>query len=157
MYSAFIRPILEYASPVWCNATQRDLDKLESVNLSALRCICGAELGTSHDALYKDTGINSLRNRQITSQLVNAFDAKRETRLCRLGGENFVSIRLANRYGLRTTTKLRPIPCHTESYKSFFLPSSVQLLNNIMVSKPNILSLENHNIFKSNIYIKTNY
>ena len=92
MYTAFIRPILEYASTVGCNATQRDLTRLEDINLSSLRCISGAKIGISHSALYADTGLDSLRNRQIPAQLVNAFDAKHENRLCRLGDDNFVSL-----------------------------------------------------------------
>ena len=39
MYTAFVRPLLEYASPVWCNPTLGDLQRLEAVNISALRCI----------------------------------------------------------------------------------------------------------------------
>ena len=60
MYLAFVRPVLEYGSAVWCNISQFDQDRLESINLSALRAIAGAKIGTSHDLLYRETGIDPL-------------------------------------------------------------------------------------------------
>ena len=126
MYLAFVRPVLEYGSTVWCNISQFDQDHLESINLSALRVIAGAKIGTSHDLLYKETGIDPLRKRRRMSQLLTARDAFYETRSSRINSSYFVQIMRANRYAMRASTKLRPIKCRTESLE----PRSFHHLSN---------------------------
>ena len=37
IYLAYIRPIVEYCSPVWCNINSQEVDNLEKTNLTALR------------------------------------------------------------------------------------------------------------------------
>ena len=52
MYLSYIRPILEYSSPVWVSINCGKISLLESVNLAALRAITGCKTGTSHNSLY---------------------------------------------------------------------------------------------------------
>jgi len=40
-YKALIRPLLEYAIPAWCSASPSQLEKLDRVQYSAARIICG--------------------------------------------------------------------------------------------------------------------
>jgi len=44
LYKSLIRPHLEYAIPVWANTSDKDLEKLEKVQVDCLRRIIGAIL-----------------------------------------------------------------------------------------------------------------
>ncbi len=47
LYTAFIRPILEYAAPVWTNINKTQKEALENLNLRAARITTGIKKGTS--------------------------------------------------------------------------------------------------------------
>lgn len=46
MYTYFIRPILEYASPVWDNLSAAQTEMLERIQYQALLVISGCRQGT---------------------------------------------------------------------------------------------------------------
>ena len=69
IYISFIRPILEYGSPVWSGCTASDEEKLEHVQLSAARIVTGAMQGTSNAKLYEEIGWLSLAERRKVSKL----------------------------------------------------------------------------------------
>ena len=68
MYIAYIRPLLEYGDVVW-DITQHLADKLESVQLAAARVVTGGIHGTSHVALYTETGWETLAGRHRNHRL----------------------------------------------------------------------------------------
>jgi hypothetical protein len=41
MYLTFIRPVLEYACEVWHGCYERDIEKLEKIQLEATRIVTG--------------------------------------------------------------------------------------------------------------------
>ena len=41
-YNCLIRPLLEYASPVWYLHSTKDIDKLEAIQRCAARWVCGS-------------------------------------------------------------------------------------------------------------------
>ena len=69
IYTSFIRPILEYGSPVWSGCTAADEDRLESIQLNAARIVTGAMPGTSNAKLYEELGWLTLSDRRIASKL----------------------------------------------------------------------------------------
>ena len=135
MYIAFIRSLIEYASSVWLNITQRDQDRLENIYLSAMRAITGCKVGTSHNELYREAGLQPLRQRQLSAAKTSMYDVYHEHRFCRLGSSNLTTIRHANPYSIRTSCMLRPIKCRTESHRTSFLPHGIQLVNEILQHK----------------------
>ena len=72
-YISFIRPTLEYGNIIWDNSTKQQSDLLESIQLDAARIITGLRKGTSHDILYKETGLCPLVIRRKHSKLIQFF------------------------------------------------------------------------------------
>ena len=68
IFTSFVRPILEYGSPVWNSCTVFDEEKLENIQLNTARIITGAMYGTSTAKLYKETGwITLAKGREISN------------------------------------------------------------------------------------------
>ena len=64
LYLALVRPILEYACPVWDCARMDTKAQLESVHRAALLAATGAQHTTSTKALEVYTGVESLQDRR---------------------------------------------------------------------------------------------
>jgi hypothetical protein len=60
IYKSFILPIFDYCDFIWDNCNKEHVKLLENLNLDALRTICGATRGTSHNSLYLETGLGPL-------------------------------------------------------------------------------------------------
>ena len=56
IYLTFIRPVLEYACEVWDGCFERDIEKLEKIQLEAARIATGLTKFPSKDSLYFETG-----------------------------------------------------------------------------------------------------
>ena len=56
IYFSFIRPKLEYASHIWDNCSQQNVNELEQFQLSIARTVTGARRGTSHQGIYNEIG-----------------------------------------------------------------------------------------------------
>ena len=70
LYKSFILPHFDYSDVLWDNCTNILKDELEKLNLEAIRTILGAVRGTSHQKLYQESGIISLKERRIRHKLV---------------------------------------------------------------------------------------
>jgi hypothetical protein len=56
IYLTFIRPTLEYACEVWDGCFEREIEKLENVQLESARIVTGLNKFASRDSLYYETG-----------------------------------------------------------------------------------------------------
>ena len=56
IYVSFIRPSLEYANTLWAGACEKDLTKLDSLEVEVMRSVTGATSESNIDNLYRDTG-----------------------------------------------------------------------------------------------------
>ena len=148
MYTSYIRPKLEYSSPVWIGILKRDQERLEQLNLSAARAISWCKIGTSHQKLYDHCNLQTLICRQSIATKMCLFDAFNEKRLCRINSYYFDVISRANPYSICRSTEIRPIRCYTEAHRSSFLPTGINMLNTILSVKPNCLSETNRDVFK---------
>ena len=69
-YISFIRPILEYGDVVWSNCNQQEKQELEKIQIEAARIVTGTTKLVSIQALYDETGSETLKLRRYKHKLV---------------------------------------------------------------------------------------
>ena len=77
MYKIYVRPILEYNSPIWSPHLLQDIDKIENIQRSFLRRLPGYEHLSYPDRLNQ-AGLDSLELRRILSDLLVVFKIKHQ-------------------------------------------------------------------------------
>ena len=65
LYKALVRPHMEYAVPVWASITDKQVDKLQSVQVQCLKTVVGAKAHSSSSAVEVITGILPFRFRML--------------------------------------------------------------------------------------------
>ncbi|PJE77413.1 hypothetical protein CI610_03664 [invertebrate metagenome] len=132
IYTAFIRPILEYADIVWDNCTQQSADLLESIQLEAARIITGLRSGTSHIKLYTELGWETLAARRMKHKHIMMYKLMHG-----LAPQYLQDILIPftnnpndNTYPLRHIRLFNPPLCRTNSYFDSFFPSMCRTANN---------------------------
>ena len=80
-YKAIVRPILEYASPVWCLHSEKDVSHLESIQRRAARWVCGSRWNPvsrnwskSSDSCLQELHLSPLHTRRAYFSLSLAHD-----------------------------------------------------------------------------------
>ena len=131
MYSSFILPIFDYADIVWDNCTAAQANILEKLHLEAIRTIVGSVRGTSHEKLYKESGLCCLKERRKKHKLLTF--KKIQLGLC----PNYLSnlfpplISEVNPYHRRRPLDRYEPHCKTELYRKSFIPATTSLWNSL--------------------------
>lgn len=131
MYLSFIRPLLEYADVVWDNLTLEYAKKLESIQLEALRIICGATKLASHDSLYHETGIEPLCERRRKHKIIQFH------KIIHGLTPNYLSDILPNRihelhdHNTRQAQNVANLQARTTFYNKSFFPFTINLWNSL--------------------------
>ena len=123
VYTKEIRPILEYAVPVWhCGLTKEEAHQIENVQKCALKIILCDQY---HHYSYACSvfGVDSLQERRV--KLCTKFAVKEYKK------ENSIFSRYRSKYSLKTNrTKLvEEIFCNSSRYYNSSLPFLSRLLN----------------------------
>jgi histone H3/H4 len=142
LYLSFIRPILEFSSPVWGNLNRHEEEMLEEIQRSAIRVVTGAKRGTSHEPLYAEVGWPTLEERRKYQMLVMIF--KMINNLAPPTLTELLPDTKADRnpYHIRAGNDLDTPRARTSAYADSFLPYACTEWNNLPDDIRNIPSLE---------------
>lgn len=141
LYCTYIRPLLEYASEVWDGCSVTDSIRLEKVQLHAARIVTGMPIFSSLNALYSETGWNTLDERRKMKKLILLY------RIINNEAPSYLSDLLPNTVGVYTQYNLRnssnfEIPfARLCSYDNSFFPSTLKLWNELPLHVRNSSSL----------------
>ena len=116
IYLSVVRPVLEYACPVWSTNLPKYLsNKIEMIQKRALKAIYP---GLSYEIALDNVGMTSLyvRRTVICRNYFNAMKTKNHKLNHMLPEPRVVQ------YHLRTRTQLPPINCRTSRFQNSFLP-----------------------------------
>ena len=146
IYLTFIRPAMEYACEVWDGCLERDIEKLEKIQLEAARIVTGLTKFTSKESLYFETGWDTLFNRRQYRKL-NIF-YKMHNKMCPDYLNNCLPplVSDVSTYELRNSYNYVVPRCRLRASSNSFVPSSVRLWNNLDISirnSPTISTFKN--------------
>lgn len=147
MYKSFILPHFDYADIVWDNCTEILSNALEKLHLEGIRIILGSVKGTSHEALYKESGFCTLKERRKRHKLIQFH--KMINSLCPAYLLNLVPplISTINPYPRRRPFDRRVPACKTELYRHSYIPSTIALWNDLpneLKNNPSLSLLKKH-------------
>ena len=149
LFKTYIRPKLEFNTPVWCPYLNKDIDKIEGIQGRFTKYIflrCGIPFSSYEDRLYK-LNLRSLKHRRIMYDLILIY--KIINNLSDLNFLDFFSYR-SIKYNLRgNSTKIDTTFKHnSDEWRSSFFSRAVRYWNSLPDSIASSSSLQ---IFKTKI------
>ena len=147
IYISFIRPILEYASPVWSGCTESDAKRLEDIQTNAARIVTGAMYGTSIEKLYEEVGWQTLAKRRELAKLTLMY--KLVNKLLPEPVCSIITTTETPSFNTRRPFNLTHFQARTDLFDRSFFPSTVRLWNQLPLDTRNSASLQS---FKSKLY-----
>lgn len=141
MYTAFIRPVLEYSDSVWDNSSAEVKKQLEAVHIEAARIITGATKLCNIDKLFTDLGWESLQERRNKHKLVIFYKILNGLTPDYL--QNIVPplVQESTHYNLRNSNNIRDIRANTNLFFNSFFPSTIRAWNDLSDSIKNAPSV----------------
>lgn len=125
LYKIYVRPILEYSSPIWSTHLLQDIDKIENVQRSFLRRLSDYEELNYWERLRLDN-LDSLEIRRIKFDLFLIFKIK--NRICDLKFDEFFElVRTFRTRGHHI--KLRKNLCNSNAFLFSFCNRAVNYWN----------------------------
>ena len=122
IYFSFIRPLLEYADIIWDNIPEYLRDKLESMQIEAVRIVTRTTKLCSKQNLYKDTGWETLSERRKKHKILKfheMFHKKGPEYLNQMVPQQIFEV---HNYNTRRTNDTQNVNCRASYYKHSFLP-----------------------------------
>ena len=131
-YKALVRPVLEYASPVWDPHTDNNIKSIEKIQRRAARWIMGNyRKSASVDSMLKILQWPTLETRRKRTRLTTFF--KYHHGLIKIDSKNKPTVRSRPRHNTRQTHSLQyDIPSHRTKYRQqCFFPRTIPQWNNL--------------------------
>ena len=148
IYASFIRPHFEYACEVWDGLSKFDIDRLEKTQKEALRIISGLPVFCSTDALYFETGFQTLQARRTNRKLCMVYKIQNNLAPVYLNNLMPPMVSEMTQYPLRNANNISIPRCRLNIYKNSFFPSSITAWNTL---PDEIKNIDQFNKFKVSI------
>ena len=157
IYKAFLRPLIDYGDIIYDQPQNESFcEKLESVQYKAALAITGAIQGTSCEKIYKELGLELLKNRRWYKHLCCMFKTMKEE-----APKYLTNILPKCQQTIATrNSNILTFYCRTDCFKFSFFPStlkdwfnldsSIRNLESLAIFKTRLLSLICP--FQSNVY-----
>lgn len=127
-YNSLVRPIMEYASPVWDPALKKDIDSLEMVQRRAARFVCqDFRRESSVTQMMTSLGWESLASRRAKSRLYLLYKAAHG--LVAIPVDNYLRTLASNTRG--SDMKYFVPYCRTNTMKYSFFPAAARMWNSL--------------------------
>ena len=131
MYFTFIRPLFEYACVLWAGSNDKDLNKLEKLQVDAMRIVTGATKRSNISNLYKDlrwVKLSERRNIHCLIMLYKIINGQAPQYLINLlpqkiGDNHNHNLRNRNDYYISRT--------RLETFNRSYFPRTLRLWNNL--------------------------
>lgn len=146
MYTAFIRPLLEYCDIVWDNCSSETKKQLDAIHVEAARIITGGTKLCSIDKLYFELGWDSLQSRRNKHKLVVFY------KILHGNTPNYLldlvppTVQETSRYSLRNSDHIQNFRTNTNLFLDSFFPSTIRAWNSLPTETKEASSIA---IFKS--------
>ena len=127
---------------MWRNCTKGEAEILEKIQLAAARVVCGLKKGTSHQAIYDETGWTKLEERRTQQSLIMLYkiiNGKAPRGLRALIPE---TVEASTNRNLRDPSRLRLLRTRTQSYHDSFFPATIREWNALPAATRQKTSLE---------------
>ena len=131
LYVSYIRSVLEYADCVWDNLPDYQVNRLEKINICAIRCITGLTISTRKADLYAESGLVSLSTRRKYHRLVQYYKIVNNLAPQYLQDILPETAGQRNPYQVRNERMYTPFRCNTESYRNSFFPLTTRDWNRL--------------------------
>ena len=122
IYKDYLGPLLDYGDIIYDQPHNECVcEKLESVQCKVALAITGAIQGTSHEKIYQELGLESLRARRWYKRLICMFKIVKEE------APNYL-INLIPKIQQTTRARINSMPtfhCRTDCFKDSFFPSTL--------------------------------
>ena len=123
IYKAFLRPLIDYGDIIYDQPQNESFcEKLESVQYKVALAITGAIQGTSREKIYKELGLEALKNRRWYKRLYFIFKIMNEE------APKYLT-NILPKCQQTIATRNNNIPtfyCRTDCFKFSFFPSTLK-------------------------------
>ena len=142
MYTAFVLPTMEYGMVVWGGTYDIDFNKLEKIQIDALRLITGATARSNISLLYTESKMQTIAQRRDQAMLVMLYRIKNNLAPSYLTDLNPPINKDHIRYNLRNSLDITIPQVRLESFKRSFFPYTITLWNKLPENKRSLPSLD---------------
>ena len=144
IYKTYVRPKLEYGSIIFDDCSLFDKNRLENIQLTFARIVCGAKKGTSHVLIYNEINWPTLEERRKEHKLKFFYKIVNNSAPSYLN--NLLPKPNSNPYNLRNDTDQKQFRFNTSKLQKSILPDCINLWNNL---DTNIRQLTDIKTFKT--------